>query len=63
MLKGFDKTWNNTDNQNNIATYTNLSRGITPSGYGLDNNDEVWNPEKAEIRLQFFHPGGCRTVC
>lgn len=56
MLKGFDKTWNNTDNQNNIATYTNLSPGNYTFQVMACNNDEVWNPEKAEIRITILPP-------
>lgn len=55
-LQGFDKNWISTDNQNNSATYTNLSPGEYLFQVTASNNDGVWTPETAEIRITILPP-------
>lgn len=56
MLEGFDKAWTDTDNQNNIVTYTNLSSGNYTFKVMACNNDGVWNPGNETVKITILPP-------
>ena len=54
MLKGFDKDWNYSGNQN-WATYTNLPAGTYTFMVKGTNNDALWNEEPSCLKVT-VHP-------
>jgi signal transduction histidine kinase/ligand-binding sensor domain-containing protein/AraC-like DNA-binding protein len=54
-LEGLETEWNEVRNQR-IATYTNLKEGSYRFLVMGSNNDDVWNPEPAELEIVVLPP-------
>ncbi len=55
MLEGFDEDWNYVGTQR-VANYTNLSAGTYTFKVKASNNDGVWNPQEATIKIIVLPP-------
>ena len=55
FLEGFDKEWQYVGNQRS-ASYTNLNAGEYTFRVKASNNDGIWNPEQATIKIIVLPP-------
>ncbi len=55
ILEGFDNDWNYVGTQR-IANYTNLNAGDYIFRVKASNNDGVWNPQQATIKIRILPP-------
>jgi len=55
LLEGFDKEWNYVGN-NRRATYTNLDAGTYLFKVRAANNDGIWNPTEASLKISITPP-------
>jgi len=55
-LEGYKNEWVNTDAENRVATYTNLSPGTYTFIVKGSNNDGVWNEEGTSLRIILHKP-------
>jgi hypothetical protein len=58
MLENFDKDWIYTDASKRFANYTNLDPGEYIFKVKGSNNDGVWNPKEASIKITITPPFG-----
>jgi ligand-binding sensor domain-containing protein len=56
MLKGFDKDWINSTESGRLATYTNVPPGSYTFLVRASNNDGLWNPTPAYVRVVITPP-------
>ncbi|MCB0668312.1 MAG: response regulator, partial [Saprospiraceae bacterium] len=55
-LENYDSDWNNTDQNNNNANYTNLDPGSYTFHVIGSNSDGVWNEEGVKINISILPP-------
>lgn len=56
LLEGFDKEWNTVGSQHRHITYTNLPAGKYTLRVRGSNNDNIWSPYEATLRLTVNPP-------
>lgn len=56
MLEGVDKTWNDVENGNNTASYSNLSSGNYVLKVKGSNNDGIWNKNEVVLQITIKPP-------
>ena len=56
MLSGFDEEWIQTTSSKRFATYTNLGPGLYTLKVKASNNDGLWDPTPAQIKIKVIPP-------
>jgi len=56
LMEGVDKNWNVVENENNMASYTNLPSGKYTFRVKGSNNDGLWNQEETVITIRILPP-------